>query len=129
MSKDERRRLDNLMGLALLDEEVVPVWDFRLDAGAPPIRDSSAAAIAACAFQELEALGAADAPITAAKHALLVRLCTDDYLDHDPSIEGVLKHGEVGDGVGKAKCAYTSWGDYYLMEALARELGMTETWW
>lgn len=115
--------------IALLDDEIVPLWDFRLDAEAPHIRDSSAAAVAVCAFQELEALGAADAAITSAKHALLARLCSDDYLDHDPGIGGILKSGEVGDGVGMAKNAYTSWGDYYLMEALSRELGMKETWW
>ena len=117
--------------ISLLDDELVPVWDFRLesDNGAPRIRDSSAAAVAVCAFQELEALGAADESITATKRALLERLCSDDYLDHDLAIEGVLKHGQVGDGVGYAKCAYTSWGDYYLMEALAREMGGKETWW
>jgi unsaturated chondroitin disaccharide hydrolase len=130
----ERSYLDAALRLArkfisLLDNEVVPLWDFRLDAGAPHIRDSSAAAIAVCAFQELEAMGAAGETITSAKNALLARLCSDDYLDHDPAIGGVLKSGEVGDGVGKAKSAYTSWGDYYLMEALARELGMKETWW
>lgn len=130
----DQRYLDAALRLArkfisLLDDKVVPVWDFRLDAEAPHLRDSSAAAIAVCAFQEIEALDAADESITAAKHALLVQLCSDDYLDHDPAIEGVLKHGEVGDGIGKAKSAYTSWGDYYLMEALAREMGMTDTWW
>jgi unsaturated chondroitin disaccharide hydrolase len=130
----DRRYLDAAVRVArkfisLLDEEVVPVWDFRLDPEAPFIRDSSSAAIAVCAFQELEAQGAADAAITGAKHALLSRLCSDDYLDFDQAIEGVLKHGEVGDGVGKAKSAYTSWGDYYLMEGLAREMGMKETWW
>jgi unsaturated chondroitin disaccharide hydrolase len=115
--------------ISLLDNEVVPVWDFGLDAGAPPLRDSSAAAVAVCAFQELEALGAADPSIIATKQALLERLCSDHYLDPDLSVEGVLKHGQVGDGVGQAKSAYTSWGDYYLMEALAREMGMKDTWW
>jgi len=130
----DERYLDASLRLArkfisLLDEEVVPIWDFRLDAEGPFIRDSSAAAIAVCAFQELEALGAADATISAAKAALLERLCSPDYLDADPGIKGVLKQGEVGDGVGKAKTAYTSWGDYYFMEALARESGMAINWW
>lgn len=115
--------------ISLLDDECVPVWDFRLDEGVSGIRDSSAAAVAVCAFQELEAVGAADELILAAKRAMLERLCSDDYLDHDVAVEGVLKHGQVGDGVGKAKVAYTSWGDYYLMEALAREMGVKETWW
>ncbi|HEY8960873.1 MAG TPA: glycoside hydrolase family 88 protein [Luteolibacter sp.] len=115
--------------ISLLDDEVVPIWDFRLDPEAPFIRDSSAAAIAACAFQELEALNAADETMKAAKNALLDRLCSPDYLDENPAIKGVLKQGEVGDGVGKAKSAYTSWGDYYFMEALARESGTAIDWW
>ncbi len=28
-----------------------------------------------------------------------------------------------------AIAAYTSWGDYYLMEALARESGINVNWW
>jgi unsaturated chondroitin disaccharide hydrolase len=115
--------------ISSLDDELVPVWDFRLEDGAPAIRDSSAAAVAVCGFQELEALGEADEAIIATKRAILERLCSDHYLDTDPEVEGVLKYGQVGDGVGKAKSAYTSWGDYYLMEAVAREMGMKETWW
>jgi len=117
--------------ISLLDDELVPVWDFKLDRnnGTPVLRDSSAAAVAVCAFQELEAVGAADEEISSIKRALLDRICSDHYLDEDPAVEGVLRHGQVGDGVGKAKSAYTSWGDYYLMEALAREMGMKETWW
>lgn len=103
--------------------------DFRPDRGAPQIRDSSAAAVAVCGFQELELAGAAGSDITAAKQALLGKLCSDAYLDFDPGIEGVLRHGEVGDGAHNARSAYTSWGDYFLMEALARELGTRETWW
>jgi unsaturated chondroitin disaccharide hydrolase len=115
--------------ISLLDEEIVPIWDFRLAAGMPPIRDSSAAAIAACAIQEFEGLGKAEPAMSGAKDALLARLLSPDYLDSDPSCRGVLKQGEVGDGVGKARSAYTSWGDYYFMEALGRELGLTVNWW
>jgi unsaturated chondroitin disaccharide hydrolase len=112
--------------LSLLDDEIVPPWDFRLpDDPALPIRDSSAAAIAVCGFQELEALGWADASLRAAKDAILDRLCSPDYLNTDPSVRGVLKHGQVGNPIK----AYTSWGDYYLMEALARETGMILNWW
>ncbi len=111
--------------LALLDAEVVPVWDFRLPAGAKPVRDASAAAVAVCGFQELEKLGAADAAIRKAKEALLDRICRDDYLNFDDNCRGVLRYGiGIGDIIG-----YSSWGDYYLMEALARELFQAETWW
>ena len=104
---------------------MVPVWDFRLPAGAKPVRDASAAAVAVCGFQELEKLGAADAAIRKAKEALLDRICRDDYLNFDDNCRGVLRYGiGIGDIIG-----YSSWGDYYLMEALARELFQAETWW
>ena len=112
--------------ISLLDKEIVPIWDFRLpDDPKVQIRDSSAASIAVCGFQELEAAGKAEPAMTACKHALLDRLCTPAYLDTDPAVRGVLKHGQVGMAID----AYTSWGDYYLMEALARENGMTVNWW
>ncbi len=130
----DQRYLDASLRLARkfvdnLDGEIVPIWDFKLPDGEAPLRDSSAAAVATCAFQELEKLGAADAAILEAKQALLSRLCSEDYLDSDEACPGVLKDAEVGDGVGKARSAYTSWGDYYFMEALSRELAMGETFW
>lgn len=115
--------------ISLLDEEVVPVWDFALEDGEPLLRDSSAAAVAVCAIQELVGLGEATPEMITAKNALVGRLCSEDYLDADPNCRGVLKFSEVGDGVGKARSAYTSWGDYYFMEGLAREMGMSVTWW
>lgn len=126
----DRKYLDASLRLARkfianLDEEVVPVWDFKLPAGETGVRDSSAAAVAVCGFQELEQLGAADEEISATKRALLARLCGEDYLDTDEARPGVLKHGQVGPG----DAAYTSWGDYYLMEALDRELFKGETFW
>jgi unsaturated chondroitin disaccharide hydrolase len=108
-----------------LDEEVVPMWDFRLHEGVLQIRDSSAAAIVACGFQELESLGKADALIRETKTRLLDRLCSEDYLDTDLEVRGLLKHGQVGNAFD----SYTSWGDYYFTEALARETGMEINWW
>jgi unsaturated chondroitin disaccharide hydrolase len=115
--------------LALLDSEVVPVWDFRLPPGEPQIRDSSAAAVAACGLQELLAQGADDKELAQGKTRLLARLCSPDYTNPDTAIAGVLRNGQVGDGVGRAKSVYTSWGDYFLMEALSRELGQGPTFW
>lgn len=107
-----------------LDDEVVPVWDFRLPAGEPQLRDSSAAAVAVCGFHELLKHGE-DRLISSAKRALLNRLCREDYLDFNLKCRGLLKNGQVG----RAKNAYTSWGDYFLMEALAVELRSTATFW
>ncbi len=112
-----------------LDDEVVPVWDFKLPPGEPLLRDSSAGAIAVCGFQELDKLGATNTAIMEAKQAMLLRLCSDNYLDVKEACSGILRDAEVGDGVGKARSAYTSWGDYYFMEALSRELWKGETFW
>jgi unsaturated chondroitin disaccharide hydrolase len=109
--------------IAQLDEDIVPVWDFRLPPGAPRVRDASAAAVAVCGFQELQKLGAADESIRNAKNALLERICRADYLDTTETCRGVLKSA-YGNEV-----AYSSWGDYFLMEALARELEVSDGWW
>ena len=113
-----------------LNGDDIPVWDFKLPAGEKPLRDSSAAAVVVCGYQELEKLGAADALITKTKESLLQNLCADKYLNHDDAWPGILRDGQVGsDGPGSAQNAYMTWGDYYLMEALDRELHRGETWW
>ncbi len=113
-----------------LNGDAMPVWDFRLPAGEARLRDSSAGAVVVCGYQELEKLGAADALITKTKESLLHHLCSDAYLNLDDSCRGILRDGQVSDaGAGSARNAYTSWGDYYLMEALDRELHHGETWW
>lgn len=106
-----------------LDEEVAPWNDFHEAAHPERGRDASAGAIALCGFQELARHHAADAGIQQAAQALLERLCRDDYLDFDDACGGVLKYSQGG------KNGYTSWGDYYLMEALTRELHKSETFW
>lgn len=131
----DKRYLDASLRLArkfnqLLNGDDIPVWDFKLPSGEKPLRDTSAAAVVACGFQELEKLGAAEAWLTRTKETLLRNLCTDRYLNFDDACPGILKEGQVGpDGPGTAVNAYMTWGDYYLMEALDRELHQTETWW
>jgi unsaturated chondroitin disaccharide hydrolase len=114
----------------LLGADPIPVWDFRLPAGEARLRDTSAGAVAVCGYQELEKLGAADAAITRTKESLLRNLCDKSCLNFDDSCRGVLRDGQVGvNGPGSARNAYTSWGDYYFMEALSRELFKAEPWW
>jgi unsaturated chondroitin disaccharide hydrolase len=108
--------------IAQLDSEIVPVWDFRLPAGEAPVRDASAAAVAVCAFQELAKHHVADLEILTAKRAMLDRICSSDYLDFS-ECPGILKSA-YGNRAG-----YSSWGDYFLTEALARELFQFEPWW
>ncbi len=119
---------------ALLDAELVPPWDFRLPKNAPPLRDSSAAAIAVCGLDELTA-HRPDAALAMQADALLRRLCAEKYLDTNLACPGVLRAAEVGDGAGdppgtiKPQSVYASWGDYYFMEALSRRLHRTAGWW
>ncbi len=115
--------------IASLDSNVVPMWDFRLPPnGQRQIRDASAASVAVCGLQELLSHASGNG-LLPAKDALLSRLCSVEYLDDRESCPGIQKWGQVGDGNGGGINAYTSWGDYFLMEALARELCQFETWW
>lgn len=113
-----------------LDGGSIPVWDFRLPTGEPQLRDSSAAAIVVCGYRELRDLGVSDAMIAKTEESLLHCLCGNEYLNFDESIPAILRNGQVGvNGTKLAQNAYTSWGDYYLMEALARELFDVKTGW
>jgi unsaturated chondroitin disaccharide hydrolase len=118
--------------LASLDDEVVPMWDFKLELEpkAPRLRDASAGAVAVCGLQKLLTYRPDDATLAMAIQRLLSRLCSADYLDSNPACPGVQKRGQVGSGErGGALNAYTSWGDYFLMEALSCELKLGETFW
>jgi unsaturated chondroitin disaccharide hydrolase len=114
---------------ANLDSEIVPIWDFKLTPGAPKIRDASAASVAVCGFQELLKHQVGDAQLQTAAQNLLQRLCSEDYLNFDEKCPGIQKQGMVGAENKMGKNAYTSWGDYYLMEALSRQLFQGEIWW
>ena len=115
--------------IANLDQEIVPMWDFKLSPEAPAIRDASAGSVAVCGFQELLKYKTNDAELTAASRRLLRRLCQADYLNIDVSCPGIQKNGQIGAPNKMGQNAYTSWGDYYLMEALSRELFGPETFW
>ncbi len=124
----DKKYLDAAVGLAKkfiaqLDHEVVPAWDFQLPTNAESARDASAAAVMVCGIQELAKHHAADDEMLNVKNALLSRICRDDCLDANPECQGVLKGG-YGSRLG-----YSSWGDYFLMEALARELFQFRPWW
>ena len=101
----------------------VPLWDFRLPSDRPQVPDASASAITVCGLQELARHHAADAELMAARNRLLERICREDYLDANPACPGILKNA-YGD-----QPAYSSWGDYFLMEAIGRELKNEETFW
>lgn len=129
------RRLARLF-LKLTGADKVPLWDFRLPPDQPQIRDSSAAAVAACGLYELAKRDPDQASVwNASADSLLEALCTERYLDANPGCRGVLKHAQVGAGLidgtknYRASDVYTSWGDYFLMEALARKLYGVPAYW
>ena len=82
-----------------------------------------------CGLQELLRHVPGDAEFAAGAQRLLGRLCMPDYLDARPDCLGLVKNAQTGDGLGRAVNKYTAWGDYYLMEALARELKVVDTLW
>lgn len=114
--------------LSLLDADLVPVWDFRLPEDQPRLRDASAAAVAVCGLDELARHCPGEPAFAAAAERILKRLCAPDLLDAGDSCRGLLRNAQVGAGriegrnAYRARNVYTSWGDYYLMEALARRL-------
>jgi unsaturated chondroitin disaccharide hydrolase len=107
----------------------VPYWDF----GAPGIpnepRDSSAAAIAACAFSILGGqaaqLGAPDRArrYRRAAQAILETLAGEGYLARGRAQEeGILLHGVYHRPRGWGVDASVMWGDYFFLEAIERVL-------
>jgi unsaturated chondroitin disaccharide hydrolase len=114
--------------LEQLDDAWIPVWDFRLPEGESRLRDTSAAAILACGLQELRRHLPAEDELAEAESALLHELCTR-YVNHDPSCPAVLRDAQSGGGGVPPRNVYSSWGDYFLMEALARRLHRVEGYW
>jgi unsaturated chondroitin disaccharide hydrolase len=112
-----------------VEAEIVPSWDFNLPPGEERLRDASAAAIAVCGLQELARHCPQEEWLAQAARRMLHRLCQPDYLEADESCLGILRLAQVGHQPGQARNAFTSWGDYFLMEALSRELALGETFW
>ena len=109
--------------LAHLPSDGVPYWDFQAPGIPREPRDSSAAAIAASALFELAAYG--DAPANResyfeAARRILRSLCAPPYLAEGTASHALLDHG-VGSRPGNAEVdASLIYGDYYLLEAIAR---------
>jgi unsaturated chondroitin disaccharide hydrolase len=130
----EARFLDASLRLARnfisrLDNELVPQWDFKLPDGTPKLRDSSASAITICGLQELISMKVADQQLAAMVTPLLARLCEKTTLDRDKDCPGLLRNAQTGFSENVAINGYSSWGDYFLMEALSREVGASGTFW
>lgn len=104
-------------------DDPVPPWDFRLPDGQEKKRDSSAAAIAACAFHELSQYdGGRNSELYQAGARLLHRLMSDQYQNRDPESCGILLHSNGREHT-------TSFGDYFYMEALLRYMEDFKGYW
>jgi unsaturated chondroitin disaccharide hydrolase len=112
-----------------LDEQSIPVWDFNLHEGEERLRDSSAAAIAVCGLKELLRHAPEQCELKGAAARMVARLCSAEYLNSDSACPALLRNAQVGDGQGRAQNVYASWGDYFFMEALSRELGQGKMFW
>lgn len=126
----------------LTEEDFIPVWDFRLPADLPALgcrnkkytfqwdatcsenkkynRDSSAAAIMVCAFQLLYKQ-TGEVFYFNNYQKMLQSLC-ERYLDINEQIPGMLK-------CSNGQMVYTTYGDYYFLQALAYEEYRIEICW
>lgn len=124
----------------LPEADPIPVWDFRLPEDMPAKangngygwdesikenliynKDSSAAAIFACAIQELCAIKENKAFSDYADRAIAA-LCTDEYFDSDVAVPGIIKKQN-------GRMEYTPYGDYFFVQALQKKLFDTESCW
>jgi unsaturated chondroitin disaccharide hydrolase len=109
--------------LAHLPSDDVPYWDLAYgdDSGAP--RDSSAAAIAACGFQELAELEPGTergARAAEAADRILDSLVASYAPAPADSSDALLLHGVYDLPKGNGVDEGTLWGDYFYLEALTR---------
>ena len=123
--------------LTRLPEDLVPCWDmlFQPDSGEP--RDSSSAAIVACAL--LEAARVLHGEETERYERLareMVGSLAANYTAPVPAEgAGLILHGTYSKKSPYNTCVpegvdeYTSWGDYYYMEALTRLCADWEAYW
>lgn len=102
-------------------QDPVPPWDFRLPDGREKKRDSSAAAIAACAFHELGKYRGAE-KFRDEGARILSRLLEPAYQNNDMESSGFLMQSN-----GLGHC--TSFGDYFYMEALLRYMDDFKPYW
>jgi unsaturated chondroitin disaccharide hydrolase len=126
----------------LTEDDFIPVWDFRLPINKPAKfcgkgndmttwdesdsenkifnRDTSAAAIASCAFILIDSLKK-NQLLADTSDRLLSILC-EKYMDENITNPGILK-------CSNGSMTYTTFGDYFFMEALAKRLYNVEPCW
>jgi unsaturated chondroitin disaccharide hydrolase len=106
---------------AHLPPDHVPYWDFDAPDLPNDVRDSSAAAIAACGLLDL----AESAQVPSYRDAaleILASLATDYTSREHPQEEGILLHATGNKPGGKEIDISLTYGDYYFLEGLLRVL-------
>ena len=120
----------------------VPIWDLRLPKETPAKGlstqfesnwdesdanntkynvDTSACAIMACALIELRAMIKSE-KLSKFIEGSINALCSDEYINKDASTPGLLSHQN-------GCMTYTTYGDFFLMQALQTYLYNTKTCW
>ncbi|MFD0713362.1 glycoside hydrolase family 88 protein [Paenibacillus sp. GCM10027626] len=127
--------------LSQLPDDGVPVWDFRLAADRPRIKDVSAAAIAACALLELSDMDAAKyGGYRKQAERMIESLSSPFHLTDNEEIESSLvnfpdgtyspeqlaQYDRDSGGIGETG---TVFGDYFYMEALMKLSGKSTFHW
>ena len=107
--------------VAHLPPDHVPYWDFDAPDIPHDVRDSSAAAIAACGLLDLADSTQAPSYRQVALQ-ILSSLATDYTSRGYPEEEGILLHATGAKPRGKEVDISLTYGDYYFMEALLRLL-------
>jgi unsaturated chondroitin disaccharide hydrolase len=108
--------------------DLIPPWDFDAPCPPEPLKDSSAAAIAASGLLLLSRLVPEQTDQAAYRTAglsILESLCSSTYLaDSDPAWEGILKHGvyHIHKKLGVDESVV--WGDYFFTRALSQALDL-----
>ena len=111
-----------------LPDDGMCYWDLELGDDGRRERDTSAGAIAASGLFELSGLLAAGDPDRRAFHdaaTALLGILTSRYLNNDPDEDGILRGGVCHQPLGQGVNECCLWGDYFYVEALARQ---NETW-
>ncbi|GAB6931053.1 glycoside hydrolase family 88 protein [Paenibacillus sp. JCM 10914] len=112
--------------IASLEEDHVPLWDFRArTAQDQPPRDTSAAACAASGLLEIATLVPKEEHDTYYNHAIrMIESLTNTYAEwDDPDYEGILKEATGHLPAGQNINVSLIYGDYFYVEALAKILG------
>ncbi len=111
--------------LASLEEDAVPLWDFRVDNPENEPRDTSAASCAASGLLEIAKLVPADESkrYELAARRILESLTVNYGTWNDPQHQGILREGTGNKPAGQNMNVSLIYGDYFYIEAYAKLMG------